>query len=117
MDSKQFTFYKNANKEWYMDLPNWKGDPEDLQMIKGADAWLDLICNRQDKVLISFAAEPFENAETLTLLHVPEENLGGGGVYYLETYQQQKADLKLWLCDVTCFVFDELPQKIYFKVL
>jgi hypothetical protein len=114
MTKRKFLFYKNSKAEWYLTLPEWDGDPEDLQMVEGADKWLDLICNNASKVEVWMADESFENASILTLLHVREANLGGGGNYYLETYQDQKVELKLWFCNVTEFVFGCIPQRIYF---
>lgn len=116
MQLKKYSFFKNAKGEWWMLLPEWQGDPEELQMIKGADRWLDVISDEQDEVSISLSDQKFDQAEVLTLLRMPEENLGGGGVYYLESYQAEKVDLKLWLCEVTRFIFGIIPQKIYFKV-
>lgn len=114
MISKTLEFKKNEKGNWYVLLPEWKGDPEDLQMVEGADEWLELLAKGAECVRLLLADEKFDNAEMLTLLHVREQNLGGGGDYYLESYQGQKTGLKLWLCEVTRFVFDTLPQRIYF---
>ncbi len=114
MIQQKFNFFKNEKGEWYLDLPEWNGDPADLQMVEGADQWLDLVSNKADKVDIFMSEDSFEDAEILTLLRIKEANLGGGGIYYLETYQNKQVDLKLWLCDVTEFVFKAIPQKIYF---
>lgn len=114
MINKTLEFKKNPKDEWYVLLPEWHGDPEDLQMVEGADQWLDLLADGTRSVCLLLADEKFENAEMLTLLHVREPNLGGGGDYYLENYQGQMIGLKLWLCEVTRFVFDTLPQRIYF---
>jgi hypothetical protein len=114
MVKREFEFNKNEKGEWYLDLPEWKGDPEELQMVEGADEWLELLSDGARIVNLLLADEKIENAAMLTLLHVREPNLGGGGDYYLETYQGEKIGLKLWLCEVTRFVFDDLPQRIYF---
>lgn len=115
MIKRTFKFEKNATNEWYMILPEWKGDPEDLQMIEGADEWLDLLSITGEKVKLILSDKKFEDAEFLSLLRIREENLGGGGIYYLERYQGEKVDLKLWLCEVTRFVFAAIPQRIYFS--
>lgn len=115
MAKKELEFKKNDKGEWYVILPEWDGDPEDLQMVEGADQWLDLLSNQETAIKLLLADEKFSNAETLTLLHIREANLGGGGDYYLETYQGKKVELKFWLCEVTRFVFDDLPQRIYFS--
>jgi hypothetical protein len=115
MAIRKFHFYKTAQNEWYLQLPDWKGDPTDLQMTEGADIWLEMIGGSNSTVDMTIDNKPFAQAETLTLLRLKEENLGGGGIYYLEYYQNKKIDLKLWLCDVTEFIFGEIPQKLYFK--
>lgn len=109
-------FYKNSDEEWYLDLPSWTGDPKDLQLIKGADTWLDLIGSGSSTIHMALSDQKFNGAEILKLLRIPDQNLGGGGVYYLASYKRQKVGLELWLCDVTRFIFHQLPQKIYFNV-
>lgn len=117
MTKKQFKFYKKPNGEWWLILPEWKGDPDDLQMIEGADEWLNLISNGKEDVEINMSTEIYDNAEVLTLIRIREENFGGGGIYLLDTFLSKKVHLKLWLCDVTSFVFDCIPQKLYFNTI
>ena len=116
MTKKEFEFNKNSEGEWWLDLPEWKGDPADLQMMEGADEWLNLLSEHNNKVELKMSDQPFDGAEVLTLLRIREENFGGGGIYFLDTYKSDKVGLKLWLCDVTSFVFDHIPQKIYFSI-
>ncbi len=116
MTKRIFEFYKNKDGEWYLNLPQWKGDPADLQMVEGADKWLDLVSNHAESIKIILSDTSFEAAEILTLLRMREDNLGRGGIYYLESYQSQKIGLKIWLCEVTRFVFNQIPQKVYFRV-
>ncbi|MNK09103.1 hypothetical protein D3C87_270530 [compost metagenome] len=112
---RDFRFYKIATGDWYIDLPEWGGDPEDLQMIQGADEWLDLVSNSTE-VTLSVADVDFDDAEFMTLIRLGEPNLGGGGNYFLERYQEQNANLKIWLCEIVTFIFGNYPQRIYFKV-
>jgi len=112
---KIFRFYKNSSNEWYIDLPEWKGDASELQMVEGADKMLDMVSGSRKGCELQFADEKFEGAQLLTLIHVREPNLGGGGDYLLETYNDQPIGQKIWLCAVTEFVFKSLPQKIWFK--
>lgn len=117
MVKRDFEFYKNKKGEWYLNLPEWNGDPEDLQMVEGADKWLDLVSNNSSTVKLTLSDQQFDSAEVLTLLRIREENLGGGGIYFLESYHDKEVGLKLWLCEVTKFVFNAIPQKIYFSKL
>ncbi len=116
MVKETFTFEKVKNKDWFIILPEWKGDPDDLQMVEGADKWLDILSNKDSKIILALSDENFEGAEALALIRLREENLGGGGIYYLESYKGEKIGLKLWLCEVTRFVFKDIPQRVYFKV-
>jgi hypothetical protein len=86
-------------------------------MIQGADEWLNLLSKQGEKVTVNLSNEKFDNAAYLTLIRLGEENLGGGGNYLLETYQNKKINLKIWICEVTEFIFGEYPQKLYFKVV
>ena len=112
---RDFRFYKVASGDWYLDLPEWEGDPEDLQMIQGADEWLDLVAGGTE-VVLDIADIAFDEAEWMDLIRLGEPNLGGGGNYILECYQEQNVNLKIWLCEVVEFIFDQYPQRIYFKV-
>lgn len=108
-------FYKNAKHEWYADIPEWGGAIADLQMVEGADDLLNWIAAAESECKLLMADERIENAETLTLVYVREENLGGGGDYLLENFRDQLINHKLWLCNVTEFVFKQLPERIYFR--
>jgi hypothetical protein len=112
---RDFRFYKTAQGDWYIDLPEWTGDREDLQMIQGADEWLDLLSEKEE-VWVTIADVYFETAEFLTLIRLGEPNLGGGGNYFLAQYHQQAVQLKIWLCEVVEFIFNKYPQRIYFVV-
>ena len=115
--AKNFTFKKSNNTDWYIILPEWKGDPEDLQMIEGADEWLELLSHHGSIVKLTMSDRVFEGAEQLTLVRLKEENLGGGGIYNLKTYEGKKIDLNIWLCEVTRFVFGRIPSTIYYRVI
>ncbi|WP_343531822.1 DUF6717 family protein [Pedobacter sp.] len=114
---RNLKFYKTAHDEWFVDMPEWGGSLEDLQMIQGADDWLNLLNHGKKEVQLKLANEPFQHASFLTLIRLGEENLGGGANYFLETYQNEKVDLKIWLCDVVGFIFGDYPQRIYFEVI
>ena len=117
MIQRNLAFNKTEKGEWWLVLPEWKGDPEDLQMIEGADLWLDLVSGQHSSVKLTLSDTSFEESENLSLMRIREENFGGGGIYFLENYQNKKVHLKLWLCYITEFVFGKIPQKIYFKVV
>lgn len=112
---RDFRFYKTTKDEWYIDLPEWEGDPQDLQMIQGADEWLNLMSNLRE-VTLTVADVNFENAAYMSLVRLGEPNLGGGGNYLLKYYKNQNVNLAIWLCEVVVFIFNQYPPYIYFAV-
>ncbi len=112
---RTFSFYKTSDHEWFVTLPEWKGDKAELQMVEGADAMLDMIANNGTDCNLELNDEEFIDADLLTLTHARKQNRGGGGDYLLEIYNGNTVNQKLWLCAVTEFVFGNLPQKIWFR--
>jgi hypothetical protein len=114
-----YRFYKDE-QGWFIDLPDWEGELCDLQMVAGADTFLDLLSQGENETYLILSNEPFENCEMLKFEHygrLESWEFGEGAWYRLKTYQGQPHDLKMWLCDVTKFLFGDLPDKIYFKLL
>lgn len=114
---RQFKFYKNEYG-WFVDLPEWEGEVWDLQMVMGADIFCDLLAQGNSEIFVTLSTEPFEGCDTLEMLFLgrlegPE--LGEGAWYFLDEYVGLPYSLKMWLCDVTKFVFGSFPSKIYFK--
>lgn len=114
---RNFKFYKDRDG-WFVDLPEWEGSKSDLQMVMGADTFLDIISQGEDGVYVTLSDTEFEGCEVLDMTHLgrlegPE--LGEGAWYILEEYVGMRFDLHMWLCDVTKFVFGDFPFKIYFK--
>lgn len=111
-----YRFYKDDG--WFIDLPGWEGDKSDLQMVRGADTFLDILSQGEDSVYVTLSKNQFEGSDTLHyecqgLLEGPE--YGEGAWYFLNEFRGIPYSLRLWLCDVTKFVFNEYPVKIYFK--
>ena len=109
------------NKEisgWFVDLPEWEGSHDDLQMVCGADTWLDILCQGEWYVWLTISDEPFDGANELKLNGVDKLNgefVGSGTTYSLEKYIGIPYSLDMWLCDVTLFVFGKFPEIIYYK--
>jgi hypothetical protein len=110
---KSFKFYKEHNNRWYVDLPEWAGSKDELEMIMGADDMLNIISQGEDTILLTISLEPFEGSNTLKKI---EDTPGIGGAFYLmESYKGLEYNLKLWLCEVTRFVFGIIPENLYIK--
>lgn len=107
-------FEKEESNEWYIVLPEWTGDKADLQMVCGADNFLDIISKGESLVSVNVEREiNNENGFPKFVLDKRHDTPEiGGAMYYIASFHNQ--DFDMWLCDVTRFVFGgELPQNIY----
>ena len=114
-DLQTYKFYKEETGRWYIDLPEWAGNKADLEMVSGADTMLDHVGKGIDKVELALSDKSFEGATVLKLIHDYSKETGGGGIYLLENYQGKLLNQELWLCEVTEWVFGNLPPLIFFK--
>jgi hypothetical protein len=102
---------------WYIDLPEYLaqgGDKGDLQMISGADTMLDIIAETENEVTLQIDTEFFDGADELVLTELCDPILGGG-YYHMKKFENKSVNKDLWLCDVTRFVFGNIPDRIYIK--
>lgn len=115
--TKIFRFYKDANGEWFIDIPEWNGPKAELEMVEGADSMLDIVSENTNECFLKMSDQSFHGAEELRLERARIQNHGGGGDYLLEKYQSETIKHKMWLCEVTRHVFNGLPNIIYFKTV
>jgi hypothetical protein len=105
---RKFRFNKEENNRWFVDLPEWEGEKEDLEMVLGADLLLDILSGNSDYCYLTLGDEPFEGCSTLTYDH----NESTPGYYNNDAWHGPST---IWLCYVTEFVFGRYPEKIYFS--
>lgn len=106
-------FYKEEDNRWYIDLPEWtdQGLPKEaLEMVLGADNFLDILSNNDNEVTVTFSTEPFEGY--LYELDKKEEDENGATYIVLSPLIYP---LEMWLCPVTTFIFEEYPNKFYVR--
>ena len=114
---RSFKFHKQDDS-WFVDLPEWEGEQWELEMVMGADTFLDILSQGEDVVYVTMSKDYFDGAEVLQFtqlgrLEGPE--LGEGSWYFLSEYQGISYALEMWLCHVTTFVFGDYPNRIYFR--
>lgn len=113
---KSYKFIKTG-QDWYIDLPEFLeqgGCIGDLQMVDGADKMLDLMAGNENFVVVNVAKDAFEGADMLTLTEKCDPNIGGG-TYLMQYFEGQEINRTMWLCQVTEFVFGNLPHQIFVK--
>ena len=113
---KIYKFTKTGS-DWYIDLPEyiWQGGSiGDLQMVDGADAMLDRMAANDKSISLAISIEPFEGADELTLLDKCDPYIGGGN-YLMKVYEGKEINWKMWLCQVTAFVFGDIPAQIFVR--
>jgi hypothetical protein len=113
---KTYRFIKTG-ENWYIDLPEYLeqgGSIGDLQMVEGADTMLDVMAENKDKVTLTIARELFQGADKLILTEKCDP-LIGGGYYLMKEYEGKQINQIMWLCQVTEFVFGDIPPEIYIR--
>jgi hypothetical protein len=113
---KQHRFVRE-NGGWFIDLPEYLaqgGSKGDLAMVSGADTMLDVIAGDKDDVRLKMDTQPFPGADELVLTELCDPILGGG-YYHMKKFEGREVSQDMWLCDVTRFVFGDIPPRIYVK--
>lgn len=113
---KPYTFIKTG-RDWYIDLPEFieqGGSAGDLQMVDGADKMLDMMAGEEHSVMLYVSRDPFDGADLLSLTEKCDPYMGGA-YYFMKTYEGQEVNRTMWLCQVTEFVFGDLPPEIFVK--
>ena len=93
---------------------NREGKNRDIELNDGAESMLNLLSEGNNQVNLVFDKKPFQDADEIELLQTCEPFLNGG-YYLLRRYQGKEINYEMWLSDLTKYVFEETPQKIYFK--
>ncbi len=109
----------HEGKEWFIDLPAFLeqgGSKADLQMVSGADTMLHVIAGDDAEVTLLMDTQPFAGADELVLTELCDPILGGG-YYHLKSFEGKEVAQDMWLCEVTRFVFNDIPPKIFVKRL
>lgn len=109
---KTYKFKKQLHNRWYIQLDEWTGSNDDLEMVLGADTLLDIISEGENEVNCIISETYFEGSEKLEQIGLGDEFMGGSN-YILKTYKGIGINLDVWLCDVTKFVFGYFPKIIY----
>ena len=108
-NNMELTFEKWEDGRWFVVLPDYDGDQEDLEMVDGADKFLGYLT--EDGLYVTVDVS-LEDEYPIRLKLVAHDEIGG-------TYQVENLDgfhEDVWLCNVVHFVFGEHPEEIFFRV-
>lgn len=104
---KELKFNKEKN-QWYIDIPEWTGSKAELEMVAGADTLLDYLADNKDTVTVIASESILDN----TICLQKTEDLSNGANY--KVFGCDVVD-KLWLCDVTKYVYGYMPEFLFIK--
>lgn len=114
------TFHKTLQGNWFIVLPEWEGDPSQLQMVLGANTLLDELSPKEEDVSLLITTNIKEMREESKSTHHMKSwdwLQRADFIPVAEGYYYNHGSKYLWLCPVTQFVFGEFPKIIYFKTL
>ena len=133
----KLSFNREEEDRWFVDFPNWPWKKSNLEMVCGADKFLDLLSEGKDRVSIIAKAtsEKLDEAEFQQLmqdgwyeLEQTQSSLTGGATYTVRGARSAQFMRKhpltgesmsrtLWLCPVTLFVVGRYPKYFYVKAV
>lgn len=114
MSIRNLSFEKDEKGDWYVILPEWTGNHEDLQMVSGADKLLDFISNGKDTVSIRLLRK--NTKEPVKIALGRRMYVSGGAIYDVINHtgaQFTSKDLhvsEIWICSVTRYVLHVFPE-------
>lgn len=98
------TFIKKDNR-WYADIPY--DDPEELEMVEGADVLLQYLSEGHDQIRLTISLNKQKAKNPLHLQLIQHNECGA-------TYQigDDPKDT-IWLCNVVHTLFQDHPRDLY----
>jgi len=118
----EFQFYKTEDDRWFIDLPEYPGPNSDLEMVRGADDFLNSLAVGDSSLCMdvcvykrNFVYYKRKGYSKLKLKYSDE--IGGNGAYYETDEELYEGVLRtIWLCDVVKYIFGNFPNTIYYKL-
>lgn len=111
--------FVKENNRWYIDLPEWTGDHEDLEMVAGADKLCEQLSKNGKTLIIDInSSDTYSvNVEEINLIKKSEDC---GATYEVQDNTwvinpdfENTVDVEeIWICPVTKYVFGEYPKYI-----
>ena len=103
----ELNFEKWEDGKWFVVLPDYDGDQEDLEMVDGADKLLDILTTDGLYVNLNISLEEVPGMFHLQL--VKHDEIGGT---YEVTNHGRFLNKDIWLCNVVHYLLGEHPEEI-----
>lgn len=133
----KLSFNREEGNRWFVDFPNWPWKKGNLEMVCGADRFLDLLSEGKDRVtiIVKATSERMDEAEFQPLMQdgwhelvQTQSSLTGGATYTVRGNMDaqfvrqnpvtgESMPRTLWLCPVTLFVVGRYPKYFYVKAV
>ena len=108
-----FDFERWEDGRWFVILPEWDGDQEDLEMVEGANKMLDSLTTDGMYSSLDISMEDPEDEDNFTLdIEAHDED----GAFY-NVIGCDKFEGTIWLCNVVHFVFGDHPDRLFCRVI
>lgn len=109
---QKIKFYKERSGKWYLELPEWEGVKEDLEVTMGLDFLINSLGKGEESVYFQVGDEKFPGSNSLILVSVESNPLGGW--YVLPSYGGKELNLKVFLGGPIKFIFGQFPETLWF---
>lgn len=107
---KHHKFYKEPDGRWYIHLPTWLGEKDELEMVMGADTMLDILSEGENTKTLLLDDVDFSHSQYV----LKRQNEEFEGCWY-EISGMNITPFRLWLCSVTKFVMGGYTKNIYLR--
>ena len=120
----RLTFIKIAGR-WYVHLPDYDGNIDDLEMVSGADSLCYELDTDNDGVVNVVVSEDNDYVEgnfnwdyvlDFIMSTVGDDGEVSGAHYNVYDDKNFMQTKQIWLCNVTKYIFKKFPATIYIKM-
>lgn len=105
--------FERDGTRWYAVIPEWTGERDELEMVCNADVMCDILAQGDD-IVHTVLTTKLPVTYKARLEKIKNTPLQGGATYMCHWSDNFQLDcMEIWLCEVTEFVFGEMPKTIY----
>lgn len=101
--------FKKICNRWFCEVPNWISSIDDLEMVDGADEFIEHLANGYEIVIADLTNYPIPEPDYVWE-KISDDAFGATYKEKLSSWQRT-----MWLCPVTIHVFEEYPETIWVK--